>query len=373
MSGQDDGRPSRIRGVVTIALAVLTALALTLSTTAVWVKRTTFETDRFMELVEPTLTDDEVVSILAARITDATLEALALDERLEDVLADVQSSIARAIAETLGVPDGGQDAIDRLLEDRGLTQLAPPLAAAVEDRVAEAVDELVRSDDVQALVVEAVRRAHTQAVLLLRGEYDELPAVVVEQGTVALDLRPFVDRVLTSLTPDVLQSIGLADLLDVEDPDEPLAVLEALYELSGRELDPSFARIPVWSEEELNELQALVVGMDRAVWWMVVATVLLFVATLGTARDWRRGLWAVTIAAVVGLGLGAALVGRVVDRIVAVAVTPEEQAAVLRVADATVGSLRDVLLVVCSLAGLVLLLQFAALRRSRHADPVGGS
>lgn len=352
-----------------MALAVLTAIALTLSTTAVWVRETTFETDRFMGLVEPTLTDDEVVSVLAARITESTLEALALDDRLEDVLSDVQSSLAEALAEALGVPELGQDVLDRLLEDRGLTLLAVPLATAVEERVAEAVDRLVRSDDLQALVVEVIRRAHVQAVLLLRGEYDELPAIVVEQGVVALDLRPLVARVLSSLTPDVLESIGLASILQVEDPDEPLAVLEAVLELTGRELDPSFARIPVWSEDELEELQLLVVGMDRAVWWMVLATVLLAVATLLVARDWRRGVRQVAAATVVGLGLALVLVSALVDRLAALAGTPEEQAAVFRVADATVGSLSDVLLVVLLVALSLLVVQLLISLLSLPREP----
>ena len=91
--------------------------------------------------------------------------------------------------------------------------------------------------------------------------------------------------------------------------------------------------------------------------------------TLLVARDWRRGVRQVAAATVVGLGLALVLVSALIDRLVALAGTPEEQAAVFRVADATVGSLSDVLLVVMLVALVLLALQLAVslLSGSREA------
>ncbi len=343
----------RAGNVLTGVLAALTALALALTVTASWVARTAFDNDAFMALVEPAVTSDQVTTVVADRVTESTLEVLAVEERLDDLLGGVQRSLTDALTEALGLPPRAQDLVGGALDDTGLTLLAVPIAEAVESRVATAVDDVVTSDEFQGLVVDAIRTAHRQAVALIRGDLDELPNVVVEDGVVALDLRPLVGRVLAELRPEFLDGIGLPDVLQGSDPDDPVTLLEVVARATGAELDPSFGRVPIMDEAELAELQLLVRTMDRGLWLMAVATLALAVATLLVAPDRRRAVRDVAIAAVVGFGLGVVLIGRLVDRLAALGTTPDEQAAILEVAATTLGSLRDQLLVVLVIAAVV--------------------
>lgn len=350
----DDAAPGGRTGrVLTSVLAALTAVALALTVTATWIARTAFDTDRFVALVEPAVTSDVVLGVVGDRVTDSTLEVLAVEERLDELLGGVQRSLTDALTEALGLPPRAQDLVGNALDDTGLSLLAAPISTAVEERVAGAVDDVLTSDEFQALVVDAVDGAHRRAVLLLRGELDELPAVVVEDGVVAVDLRPLVGRVLSELRPDFLDGIGLPDILGGSDPDDPVTVLEAVARATGVELDPSFGRIPVMDQSELEELQLLVRGMERARWAMVVATLLLAVVTLAVAPDRRRAVRDVALAAVVGSGLAVVLVERLVDRLAAFGTTPDEQAAILAVAATTLGSLRDQLALVLVVAAVV--------------------
>lgn len=341
--------PSHAREVATVLLAALTALALTLSTVAVWVRATALDTDRFMAIVEPVIADDDVAAAVADRVTADTLELLAVDDRIEAVLVAAQDRVAGAVADALDLGPVELALLGALGPDEGLERFAEPLAAGVEQRIEDGVDRLLGSQEVRSLLTDAIEVAHARAVLLVRGELDELPGITVEEGVVALDLRPLIGRVLLELREEVLELLRIE--VDVTAAaEDPASVVDTIALALDLDLAPSFARIPVTAESELVAVQDAVRGLDRNVWAMVVATAVLAIATAVVAQRPRRAVVALATGALVAGGLSVVGIRLLVTRLGDLGGTPEASLAIVRVADATVGSLQSALLVVVGAA-----------------------
>ena len=359
-------RPAR--RLATVVLAAATAVALTLSTVAVWLRTTALDTERFMAVVEPVLTDDVVLDAVGERLTAETLELLAVEQRIEEVLLSAQGAVLGSVADALDLGPAARRLLQALGPEEGLERLAGPLADGIEQRVAEGIDRLVTAPEVRALLVEGVEGAHARAVLLVRGELDELPAVTVADGVVFLDLRPLVGRVLLDLRGGVL------DLLDIEvaamTPDPALVVEDVARQL-GVQLDPGFARVPVTAESELVAVQDAAAALDRGVWAILLGTVLLAGATVVLAHSPRRAATALTVASLLAAGASVVAIRLAVRRLGELAASPSAEVAVVRVADAVVGQLRSVLVVVLVVAATVALALLLS-GRSTTAGARGG-
>lgn len=83
----------------TVILAVLTVVAVVATTVAAWTSRTALQATRFMGLVEPVLASPEVADAIGRRVTDVTLQALDLEERLDVRLGEVQVALGTALAD----------------------------------------------------------------------------------------------------------------------------------------------------------------------------------------------------------------------------------------------------------------------------------
>lgn len=363
---QPTGR--RPRRSATVVLAALTAVSLTLSTVAVWVRSTALDTERFMAVVGPVIADDDVAAAVAEQLTTDVLELLSVEERIEAVLLDAQSAVAGSVADALDLGPVERRVLGALGPDEGLERLAAPLAAGIEQRVADAVDRVVTSAELRALLADGVEAAHRRAVLLVRGELDQLPLVTVDRGVVHLDLRPLVGRVLLELRSEVL------DLLRVDpgpgaDSGDPAAVVDRIAAALDVELPSTFARIPVTAESELVAVQDAVRALDRAVWAIVAATAALGVATVVVSRDRRRAAIALALGALVAGGLSVLATRWLVARLADLGSTPATSLAIVRVADATVGPLRSSLLVVLVVAGVTVLALRLTERRAGTTTP----
>lgn len=354
-------RPSRhrVRQTVGAVLAALTILSVIATTTAVWLTRTALETDRFMALVQPALVSPDVYDAISIRLTDETLEVLALEDRLEAALGELGQTLRDELAQALGVTEV-QRARIQLLPIPQLQDLAAPVAGGLEARVAARIDRFVTSPEFERLLVEGTEVAHTKAVALLRGDEAALPNLEVGTGEVRLNLVPVVGRVLEDLVDEGLAVLGIEEIPFLDPFADPQLSLDRLSSALGTELPPDFGQLTVMSEAELEELQTVARRLDQLVWVLLVLSIVLLVATLAVAPRRRRMLAQVGLGAAAGTVLTMLLVRSTEDDIAATAVTAPGRRAVTMLAEATFDSLRSVMVVVLVVALLVALVAHLA-------------
>ncbi len=349
----------RVRQMIGAVLAVLTVVSVIASTVAVWQTRTAFATDRFMTLVQPVLASPDVYDAISIRLTDETLEVLALEDRVEAALGELGQTLRDELAQALGVTEA-QRARIQLLPIPQLQDLAAPIAGGLEARVAARIDRFVTSPEFERLLVEGTEVAHTKAVALLRGDEAALPNLEVATGEVRLNLVPVVGRVLEDLVDEGLAVLGIEEIPFLDPFADPQLSLDRLSSALGTELPPDFGQLTVMSEAELEELQTVARRLDQLVWVLLVLSIVLLVATLAVAPRRRRMLAQVGLGAAAGTALTMLLVRSTEDDIVDTAVTVPGRRAVAMLAEATFDSLRSVMVVVVVVALLVALVAHLA-------------
>ena len=345
-------RRHRVRQSLMVFFAVLTVVAVVATTGAVWLRRTALETDRFMALVEPVLGSPELADALSVRLTDEALEALALEQRLTARLSEGGVALRAVVADSLELEPGQQARIEALPLPQ-LTDLAAPIASGLEARISTRLDQFVRSPEFQRLLVEGTEVAHTKAVALLRGDYEELPNVEVEAGEVRLNLVPVVAGALEDLTDQGLGAIGVDEIPFIDPFADPDVALERLSSALDTELPPDFGQVTVMSEAELEELQAAARLADRLVLVLAIISVALLALTITLAPRRRRALLQVSLGTVAGLVITMLLLRSTEDEIAGTAQTPQGQEALRLLTDATFDSLRTTMIVVLGFALVV--------------------
>ena len=281
-SDDDDSRAvtpashQRGRTIVAAVLGVLAVLLLTVGAVAVWAKATVLRSEEVAALVGEAIAESEVQAALAALVADQVQDAVGLEARLVDVLPD------------------------RL--DRFAASIAAGTSAAVERALGRALAEPAVQDAIET----SVERAHEQAMALLRGD-GLTGGLSVDDGAVTLNLLPLVARGLLAVQDlGVLEGVTVPELTLGGDPDEQAAQLGAAI---GRDLPEGFAQLVVYDSENLAEAQEAVqtaqrmlVLAERAIWLVVVLSIVLVAGTIVIAP--RRG----RAVLVLSLGIAAAMV-----------------------------------------------------------------
>lgn len=201
-------RRSRRRWLAGV-LVVLTVVTATVATVEVWAHRTLTDTDRFMEVAEPAITDPAFTAVLRDTVVEASLEALDLEARAATLLEDIDASLSAALLEAVDPDPRVLEALERV-ERPTLAMLAPAISEALEARVVDTVDAFITSEALQSRLPGLVRQAHSSGVALLYDDLTSIPNVYLEGGEVRLDLVPLVVEALEqvraelgSLLPDV--------------------------------------------------------------------------------------------------------------------------------------------------------------------------
>lgn len=338
-------RRHRVRTAMTWILTVLTVISITASAIAVWVRETVFDTDAFMAAVQPALESAEVADALSVRLTDETLGALAIEDRLSVALADVGDTIGAALADGLELSPTQQARIQNLPLP-GLEQLAAPIASGLETRIADRIDVIVTSEGFRTQLVELARQAHMRAVALVREEYGQLPNLVIESGEVRIDLVPIVATILRDLVDQGLDAVGIEDIPFIEPSGDPDVALDRLSQALDVELDENFGKVTVMSQAELEEIQAGARQADRLVWALILLSLVLVAVTIAVAPNRRRGLIMVSVGAAIAVTIAMLLIRNTQDEIASVAVTPQGEGAIRTMASSAFDSLRRVMVVV---------------------------
>ena len=94
-------RAVRTRSTLSVVLVVLTAFSVIAATVGFWMHDVVFDTDSFMEIVEPSITSDEFTAVISDRVADEAIAALDLRARLELRLGAVDQYLQEALVDAL--------------------------------------------------------------------------------------------------------------------------------------------------------------------------------------------------------------------------------------------------------------------------------
>jgi hypothetical protein len=351
--------PRAVPAWVSSILVVLTVVSMVASMVAVWARSTLFDTDRFMTVVEPVITDPEVAGALSDVVAEQVLVALELDERVTVSLEQLDTYLADTLVEALDPDPAARERLSRL-ERPTLAALAPGLAAAIEVRVTESVDAFLGSPEFAERFPAIVREVHRGGVALLRDELAELPNVYLEDDSVRLDLIPLIVEALGRVAPELrtlLPDLRLPDRLEAPAAD----LADRLGAALQTRLPPDFGQLTIMSRAELTGLQRTVTTVDRLVVSIVVLTFLMVGVALASAAHRRRTVLHLAGGLVVGVGVAAAAVARLEAMVLAGITNPSGN----HVAGAVLGELQ------ASLRSVALLVAVAAVAAAVAAHLAG--
>ena len=303
------------RGLVTV-LIVLTSISVVVTTVAWWAHSVVFDTEHYVATVGPLIRDPQVVDAVSVKLTDAVMDGLQVQDRIEARLQAVPTDRLPISPELLAVPV--TNGIRNLLLQRFQTFLQRP---AVQD-----------------LWVRANRFAHDQVISLLRGESEN---ATIEGNTVYLDLLPIVNDLLVEvedLLSDVFnRTIDIPEATG-ERAEELIPVLEERF---GVDLPDDFGRIPVFESDQLAAAQRAVDIADRLVIVLLVLTIVLMVVTVAlSVRRLRTVMW-LGVGSALGLIVARRITFRVQEDIVEVARGETNRGAVRDVAGSFLSDLRS--------------------------------
>lgn len=312
-------RRVRWRQVLAVILVVLTSVSLVGALVAVWARGTVFDTDRFMEAVGPALENPAFYDIIGDRAGDQVVNALEVENRLEARLAELDDYLSESLLDALELDQAARDLLDRF-ERPELQALAPPIAAAINERIDAGVHAFFTSDAFTSRFPDLVRRAHEAVIAIARDSAEEHPNVYIADGNVRVNLIPFMVEALRQLA-DEIRSV----LPDFELPDALSGVVDEartqIAEALEANLPDDFGQVTVMSEERLTDIRTTVTQIDRFVWLLVVVSLVLLVLSLVASPNRRRtavhlgiGVFAaVVLAAVIVRRVQAAIVEEITD------------------------------------------------------------
>ena len=358
--------------VASWVFVVLTAIAVAGSVVGFWVHRTVLDTDQFMAAVAPVVESESVQAVMADRIGDQLVEALSLETRLGERLAQAEDRLLERLAEALELPD----VIVRRLANAslGLDSLAPMIAAGVETRIRAAVETFISSPEGTSLLIATIETAHERSVLLLRDQMDQLPNVVVEEGEVRLNLVPLMAEVLRSVVNAGLDVIGIEREIPAFDSSEDAtAAVERLASVVNQELPPDFGQVRLGSEASLERAQGLVRAFDLALWLLVIVGLVVAALAVWLAPSIPAGLIRVGAAAALAAIVGWIAVQVISVQVIDAAATPDGRIAIGEIVTSIVSGLTGIALTLSLLGIAVVVAGVVVDRRSRPAPAIAAA
>jgi hypothetical protein len=341
-------RRRSIRRWLSGTLVVLTILAMVTSTVAVWARQTVYDTDRFMEVVEPALADPAFSAALGDYVADASLEALDLDARVATLLDQVDAYLSEALVDAID-PDPQRLTRLQAFDRPTLSALSPSISGALEARVVAVVERFVTSEGFQARFPDLVRQAHAGGVALITDDLAALPNVYLEGGEVRLDLVPVIIQALQEVQAELR-----AFLPDVTLPAPVAAALQQGREQLRDELavglqtqlPEDFGQLTLMTQSSLAEVQQPARQVDRLVWGIALLTLVVLAGAIAVSLDRRRTLIQFALGVVAGLVVAMLLVRRFEAALLAQVTNPDGNQAVRSLYGELAGNLRTVTVLV---------------------------
>jgi hypothetical protein len=333
-----------------LLLVVLTTLSVVAATLAVWAHRTIFDTDSFMETVEPALEDPAFYAAVSDKVSDQILEALDIETRVTDALTRLDEYLSEALLDAIEVGERGRQLLSRF--DRpSLAALAPSITEFLETRIVERANQFITSDEFKSAFPQLVRRAHEVTVALVRDDLAEYPNVYIESGQVRLNLIPAITEVLRRAAEDLRGLLPDIDLPEVIS-DQVDEARQQLADAIQSRLPEDFGQVTIMSESSLDEIQTVAREFDRLVWVLVIAAVLLAALTIVVSPTRRRTALQLGLGVVIGLVIVLVVMRRVNAAILDQLTNPDSRQAAGALFGEVMSSLRTLALIV-GLAALV--------------------
>lgn len=249
-------RHSGWRAPVSAVMIVLACLLAPLSVASVWTNTIISDTDRYVDTVAPVIDSPAVQSALTTQVTAVVMDNLDVDTLTARTLT--------TIAKQPNVPPRVAAA---------LPALAVPLVNGIEGFTRDQVAKVLASPQFAQVWDQVNRVAHTQVVKLLEG--NQGGAVSAQGDTVTLNLAPVIAAVKARL---VSQGFALADNIPVVNKSFVLAQSDSISQAQG------FYKL-------LNTLGV----------WLPIASLVLLVGGVATARDRRRAVLRGSLGVVAGM------------------------------------------------------------------------
>jgi hypothetical protein len=283
----DPKNRSVLRTIFALIFGVIAIVSLFVSTLAVWGQATLYDSDRVADVAAEALAAPGATEAIAVYLTDQLVEAVDLEDRLDNLLPDQ------------------------------LEVLTPVITGGARTFVQTRLDNVLQTPEVQKVLVEVVRRAHERFIDIL--ESDGISGgFSIKDDTVSFNLLPLI-----TLGLEKIQEVGILEKLEVPqftadgDPTEQIAQLEARLD---RDLPDDFGQLVVFkgdavasASKTLQTAQDVMVLAKRGTTAVVILTVVALGLSILLAHRRRR--------VAVALGLAAAaimLIARqVLDRVVA--------------------------------------------------------
>jgi hypothetical protein len=326
----------------------LTIVAMIASMVAIWARGTVYDNDRFMEVIQPALDDPAFYAALSDRLADGSLEALDLERRASSVLDQADVYLSEVLIDAID-PDPQALARIQAFDRPTLSALAPPIAAALEDRVIAIIDRFVTSEEFQARLPGLVRQVHTGGVALISGDDASLPNVYTENGEVRLDTVPIITEALQQVATELQEFLP-----DVTLP-APVAAATAqgreqlrtqLSEALEAELPEDFGQLTLMTESALSGVQQTARQADQLVWAMAILALLLLGLSIAVSPDRRRSIIALALGVPAGLVITMLVVRRFETALLEQIVSVDGRQAVERAFGELASNLRTVAVLV---------------------------
>lgn len=332
-------RRQRSRAGAAVVLVILACLGVVLSTVSVWVRNTVFDTEAFMEIVEPSLTNPEMDAVLSDAIADQVLVALDVGNRLEQQLSGVDDYLTDSLVEILDLSPQAVRRLERA-DLPGLSDLAAPVGDSIEDGITNSVTRLVESDAFQTTLPAAVAYAHRGVVTLIRNDNTQLENVTIVDGEVRLDILPAVSQAIDY----VLGRVGPASvpLSGTTYTDQRAEAVAALAAQLGAALPEDFGQVTIMTADRLADWRSAAVTLDRYATLLVVVTVALVGTALVVSPRRRRTVTQLGLGTVAAFLIAGLVEVRAVEALNGAIPGVSEQAAAQVFFDAVLTSLHRV-------------------------------
>jgi len=243
---------------LSVVLVILTCIGALASTLVIWVEATMLDTDRFVALVAPVGSDPQVIASVSQYAADQVVTAL-----------DIQNRTANALP----------------IDGRFLTG---PLERVVHDFVQTRTEDLLNSDQGQALWQTQVRRVHAGLVALLRGQTSTIGNA---NGALTVDLLPVLAATLSRLQQAAPGLIPFgATIPDLSAAQNLAQARQELAQALGVALAPDFGVITLAQSDTLRTAQRIVSILDALQIILPLVTLALAILTLWLAADRRQTL-----------------------------------------------------------------------------------
>ena len=268
-------RAVRTRGVVAVALVVVTSILFTVSVTAVWARRNALNTDRYVQTIGPVAQDVRVQRALGRYLTTQVMSAIDPEELFKDAL-----------------PERAQ-------------VLAAPLTGALRGFVNDRVNAFLATDTFSRLWVE-VNEGPTPGWSTC-SRATSRPAWRSRATTSCSTSIPILNQVLARIgeaSPEIFgRTVDLPTVSVDEVPEEAVQKIESAL---GRPLPDNFGQFTVFDASKLQQVQDTVALFNRLVVVAVILAVVLFALTLWVSPRRRRTL----LQLMVGIALGIVIIRR---------------------------------------------------------------